>query len=255
MSRNGKIARLPKHIHDMVGEKLSNGEQCKQLVEWLNGVNCVQEVLKEQFQGRPVSEQNHSEWKQGGYQDWQRDQETKQFITRLTELSGDLDEASDGKEISDRFAAVVAAEIAKLALILMEKETDPEKRWKQLCEVHRELSQLGRDDHRAIRMLIKREGWERHKDQEEEEEDKRVEQKRREQMCAPLWAQLKMGPLAEMFGGGEWVKDVAAFILKVQNDLRMGQLGVKVPTVNGSPAKLNPIRLNQTKSNWIKPNK
>jgi hypothetical protein len=58
---------LPKHIREQLAGRIDNGEQGKDLVEWLNGLPAVQEVLEEQFAARPISEQNLSEWKQGGY--------------------------------------------------------------------------------------------------------------------------------------------------------------------------------------------
>ncbi len=69
-TRNGKIARLPKQVrHDLNG-RLEDGEPGKQLVEWLNGLPEVQGVLQLRFGGRPISEQNLSERKQGSYQEW-----------------------------------------------------------------------------------------------------------------------------------------------------------------------------------------
>ncbi len=44
---NGKIARLPKSIRDDLGRRIENGEQGKDVVEWLNGLPAVQDVLKE----------------------------------------------------------------------------------------------------------------------------------------------------------------------------------------------------------------
>ena len=75
MTRNGKIARLPLEIRNELNRRLQDGEPGKALVDWLNAVTLVQEILKEQFGGRPVNEQNLTEWKQGGYQDWLRHDE------------------------------------------------------------------------------------------------------------------------------------------------------------------------------------
>ena len=44
----------------------SDGERCKELVEWLKDLPTGQDILREQFGGRPVNEQNLSEWKVGG---------------------------------------------------------------------------------------------------------------------------------------------------------------------------------------------
>jgi hypothetical protein len=99
-ARNGKIARLPKPIRDDLGPRIENGEQGKELVEWLNGLPAVQDVLKEQFGGHPVNEQNLSEWMQGGYPEWLRQQETRSLVSKLAEQSDDFDEAADGQEVS-----------------------------------------------------------------------------------------------------------------------------------------------------------
>jgi hypothetical protein len=56
-TRNGKIARLPKHIRDGLGRRIENGEPGKDLVEWLNGLPAVQDALKQYLAGHPVTEQ------------------------------------------------------------------------------------------------------------------------------------------------------------------------------------------------------
>ena len=49
MTRNGKIARLPRHIRGQLNRRLQNGEEGNTLLEWLNALPKVQEV--------------HSSWK------------------------------------------------------------------------------------------------------------------------------------------------------------------------------------------------
>ncbi len=97
-NRNGKIARLPKSIRDDLGRRIENGEQGKDVVEWLNGLPAVQDVLKEHFGGRPINEQNLSEWKQGGHPEWLRQEETRSLAGKLAEQSDDLDEAAHGQD-------------------------------------------------------------------------------------------------------------------------------------------------------------
>ncbi len=77
---------------------------------------------------------------------------------------------------------------------------DPEKRWGRLCEVHRELSRLRRDDHRAEKGLI-----DRH--------------------LAPLLGQAQIRAMAELFGGGERGLDIAAYVLELQKGLPPGSFG------------------------------
>lgn len=244
MTRNGKIARLPHHLRKQLNRRLQDGEPGKTLVEWLNGQPGVVETLKEQFYGRPINEQNLSEWKQGGYQDWLKHEESRAFIENLTEQSGELEEMADGVEISDRFGSILATEMTRLATQLLESETDPEKRWQRLREIHRELSQLRRDDHRAVRTFIKRDRWTRESEREDREIEKRYTEELRKRSVAPYWALLQRSSLAEMFGGGEVGRNLASQILEAQNDLPPG-------TLSGKPAqaKSTPVKPDQTESN------
>jgi hypothetical protein len=251
-TRNGKIARLPLYIRNELNRRLQDGEPGVTLVGWLNGRKDVQEVLQEEFGGRAVTEQNLSEWKQGGYEDWLRHEEARAFVQNLAEQSDELDETADGLEISDRFASVLAAEMTRLAELLLERETDPEKRWQRLREIHRELSQLRHDDHRAVRTLIKRESWKRQTERVDEERLQRLEKEHRQKLCAPFWARLQLGSLAELFGGGELGREIAAFILECQHGLPPGKLdgtrcgNTKSPPAVPTPTESNPIQPNQT---------
>jgi len=69
--RNGKIAKLPVDVRVELHGRMENGEDGAVLLEWLNGLPEVQESLKAHFGGAPVSKQNLSEWRQGGFREWQ----------------------------------------------------------------------------------------------------------------------------------------------------------------------------------------
>src|SRR5450756_99361 len=77
MTRNGKIARLPKAIREQLNKNLEDGVPGVRLVDWLNSLPAVQQVLTEQFDGRGINETNLSEWKAGGFLDWQARQEMR----------------------------------------------------------------------------------------------------------------------------------------------------------------------------------
>jgi hypothetical protein len=174
MARNGKIARLPLHIRNELNKRLSDGDSGVKLVRWLN--EEVSFFLHNDSESRRlrITGQNLSEWRQGGYQDWLRHMEARQFIQDLAERAGELDQAADGKGISDRFGALLAVDLARLAQKFLEQEADPEKRWERLKEISKELSRLRRDEHRAVWTWLKRAQWERQQKQEEDEaEDKR----------------------------------------------------------------------------------
>ena len=80
MKRIGKIAQLPMSVRGQLNRRLQQEQSGKALVAWLNGLAEVKEVLAAEFGGRAITEQNLSDWKQGGYQDWLRQKESRQRI-------------------------------------------------------------------------------------------------------------------------------------------------------------------------------
>jgi hypothetical protein len=67
---NGKIANLPEHIRDELNWRINDGDEGKELVEWLNAKPEVVEVVTKLFDGKPISEQNLSLWRAHGYRRW-----------------------------------------------------------------------------------------------------------------------------------------------------------------------------------------
>jgi len=139
MTRIGKIARLPHAIRHKLNQRLHDGEPNKGLVAWLNSMPEVAEVLKSEFGGRLVTEQNLSEWKQGGYGDWLKHEESCALVSQLTARAIDLDETADGAEISDRLATVLAVELVRVVEALLAESTDPKERW----QIKRSLGPIG----------------------------------------------------------------------------------------------------------------
>jgi hypothetical protein len=69
-TRQGKIARLPYDVRMQVNRRLLDGQTGAEILSWLNALPAVQDRLQKLWKGRPISEQNLSEWRMGGYQDW-----------------------------------------------------------------------------------------------------------------------------------------------------------------------------------------
>jgi hypothetical protein len=163
MTRNGKIARLPRGVREELNGRLENGEPGVGLVEWLNGLPAVQQVLREQFGGRPINEQNLSEWKGGGYRDWQEQQEKRVMLRQLTEEAGELTEAAGGLEASRGLVPVLTAELALAAREGLQELTDPKERRRWLLEALAALARLRREEHLAGNLVVQQERWEREK--------------------------------------------------------------------------------------------
>ena len=243
MTRNGKVARLPRRVRDELNRRLQDGEEGNTLLEWLNALPQVQEVLKA-FSSQPVSKQNLSEWRQGGYRDWERHEESCDMVRRLTEETDDLYEQADGIEVSHRLSAVLAVEVARVAAMLLEEATAPQEKWRRLQEVLRELTPLRQEDRKAGWLFLERERREEEWEERMELERKSEFSREKKKILAPIWAQAQLKWLAEVFGGGENGRTVAAFILEVQKDLPFGTLGHPLP---------DPVKPSQSESNQIKP--
>ncbi len=249
-TRNGKIARLPKQVRDDLNDRLGDGEPGKQLVEWLNGLPAVQEVLKLRFGGRPISEQNLSEWKQGGYQEWLRLQESRYLVQHLSEQAEDLEADAGNLAVSDRCATLLALELARNTEALLQQNADPRERWRHLQELLKAVGQLRREDHQAARLLLDQARWEREALRLDQENSERAEKEVQRRATAPLVEALRAASLAQIFGPGAPGRQLASLLDDLHLDSAPG-----MPT-NGNqtpPQSTTPIQPNQTQSNPIKP--
>src|SRR5580698_3306277 len=138
-TRIGKIGRLPKSIREELGRRIEDGLPGNEIVQWLNSQPDAQAVLAQYFEGRAITEQNLSEWRQSGHLEWVRRQEAMEASERLKEWSEDLQKGAVLQNWSDRWAMVVTVEMQRVAAALVEQEPDLEKRWERLRDMSKEL--------------------------------------------------------------------------------------------------------------------
>jgi hypothetical protein len=250
-TRTGKIARLPRGLRDQLNARLENGEPGHQLVVWLNSLPQVQDLLQAQFAGRPISEQNLSEWKQGGYLDWCQHQEIRDLVSQLSEQAGDLDGADGFPVINHHLAALLSVEFVRVSQALLNDGADPRQRWQRLRELLQTLSALRRDDHQAARLLMDQERYHRDNAQRDERDEKQTREDMKDQVLAPIMAALEANALAPFLGDGLAGRRIAAKVAKVIHDLKPGALSSRLTSPVPSP---NPVSPNQAQSNPIKPN-
>ena len=238
MTRNGKIARLPRQISDELNRGLQNGDLGVRLVEWLNGLPEVRKVLSECFGGRPISEQNLSEWKAGGYCDWQARQDALSQARELAADAKEYTEASDGR-LTDYLATVLAARYAAaLAGWDGEISEDFRRKLRVLRGLCQDIVELRRGDHSGARLNTEQQRLEREQEKTEEEV---VEHFKR-------WAKK---PEVR-----DWIlKD---WISPEERERRIREIYGLPPKpadeVATDGAESNPVKPNQTESNQIKPN-
>jgi len=82
--RNGKVARLPKETRDMLNRMLDDGIPYHVIIDELGEA------------GEGLNTQNLTNWKQGGYQEWVKNQELIERTRAQTEHAIDLLRETDG---------------------------------------------------------------------------------------------------------------------------------------------------------------
>ena len=90
-----KIGRLPFAVRNELNERIRDGAQGAELLDWLNGLKETKKVLREMKSG-PVNAQNLTDWRSSGYNDWLEDQKDADRIRRLAEVSQTLAAAAGG---------------------------------------------------------------------------------------------------------------------------------------------------------------
>src|SRR6266581_1936174 len=84
--RSGKIALLPHHIREQLNLRLRNNNRPASILAWLNALPETKALLNAEFQGRPLTKQNLSDWRHGGFRDWLLRQEASFSLIPWTPL-------------------------------------------------------------------------------------------------------------------------------------------------------------------------
>lgn len=247
----GKIGRLPKCTRDELGRRIEDGEPGKEIVKWLNDLPDVQEILKDQFGGRAITEQNLTEWKQTGHREWERHRAACEKLRWLTERADDFENEADGLEISDRLGSILVAELASHAEQMLKDITDPKERWRLMREFLRELRHLRHEDHIGQRNQLQRERWEREVERQNEEDLERMKQEGKKRLRGMCFSVLENKTMADLFGGGEQGARMAEMLHRIEFDLPLDDLVDTKLSGKTHPKVASP---NPTESDQIQPN-
>jgi hypothetical protein len=174
MSHVGKIARLQQYLREQLNRRIEDGEPGRNLLEWLNSSGAVQDTLAAHFGGRPITEHNLSEWKQGGFKDWQHHQETRALARGFLAEAEELEEEIGDTPLTDRLTETVALALARLLRETVNGEKGPEQRM-AILEIAREFARLRRQDHQMERLVREQEIWEEKQAEKREAEIKAMQ--------------------------------------------------------------------------------
>ncbi len=174
-TRNGKIARLPRSIREQLNQRLADGAQARTILPWLHEKPLVKEVLEKQFGGRPVTEDNLSEWRQGGFKDWLQQQEAREALRSMVEEAEAMNDVCDKQSPLDH-AVVLATAALMRTLKAVGNGADSFKDAalrRELREIAHELTQLRRVESEAKLAQLKQEQWETEEERQETAETER----------------------------------------------------------------------------------
>lgn len=113
MARVGKIARLPEDIRAALNLRLRNGESGPMILPWLNALPAVQAVLAEHFRGQEINATNLSDWRHGGFEDWEERQartwRTKELAAYAVQLA-----SANSTSIAQGAAAIASGRLLEV---------------------------------------------------------------------------------------------------------------------------------------------
>ena len=101
--RRSKITRLPREIRDELNSRLENGATYTSVIEWL---------ASKGHSG--FNETNMSWWKNGGYQDWLRDEQRKQESRALRNWSAAIADKNDPTVLANALSNFSGAKLHRL---------------------------------------------------------------------------------------------------------------------------------------------
>jgi hypothetical protein len=223
-TRTGKIARLPFNIRRDLNVHLDNNQPGPAILEWLNSLPETKEVLDGFFDGRPISEQNLSEWRKGGYEDWLRLEEARRIASAMREEGEQLDCAMGQDALSERLSTLLSVELAVRAKARLAEAANEDERWKRLVEIMRELDRLRRSDQRAARLRIDRAQAEFDLECQCEDHHRDQVARSREESHDRISAMMAYQKLAGQMGGSPEARRKAAFHTELEWNLALGTL-------------------------------
>jgi hypothetical protein len=247
MARIGKIARLPRDIRAQLNARLQDGHEGKTILTWLNSLPQVKRLLAENFDRRPVTESNLSDWRQGGYEEWLAHQDMLVQAQELAANRRELEAAAPGRSLTDhltdavsfRYGAILAAQ----GLAFDEQARQQLRILGRLCQA---VVKLRRSEQNAARLKIESERWDLARQQLEEDKAEAVKQKQRDALTARFWGELKKVERLEKFGTGPATKLALDIINEVETCEDPAHFQSKVL------AGVSPAQLKRASAEYIK---
>lgn len=147
VAHKGKIGALPHRVREEVCRRLQDGETGAEILPWLNGLPEVQAVLARRFAGAEITDQNLTNWRQGGYAAWLARHERVAKLRNVVESAVEYARAGH-HALSEGAAALVAGRMVEVVEQVIDAGADPER----MAAAVDAVDKLRRGDHDARRV-------------------------------------------------------------------------------------------------------
>jgi hypothetical protein len=154
MARIGKIARLPRPVRNELNRRLDNGEFCAAIVERLNGLDEVQRALGIAHGGRPITEQNLSDWRNNGFQDWKRNQDACDWASQLACRAGHIADEAGLMPLSESVASIATLALGKRLQEITEAPLSDQTTREEFLVLLKELTRIRQTDRKSARLRM-----------------------------------------------------------------------------------------------------
>ena len=142
-ARHGKIARLPRHLREEINRRLDENQFGVKILAWINAQPEARQVFDNQFDAKPISLQNLSNWRREGFVEWLRYQFAAEQVDRQVA-------ASRGKSLQEAVIDPLERVLAVQCLATYEQATesaDSLTKFQYLCQGMREINAMRRHEH------------------------------------------------------------------------------------------------------------
>src|SRR6185295_7186343 len=187
-TRNGKIAALNRDIRESLNRQIRAKHSGTEILAWLNAEPAVRAVLDKDFAGQPINSKNLSQWRHGGYREWERHQAACNRRKRKTKEAGRKGLRHD---LGDELAELYAEELETTLDELLVMAPDAKVRWTHLDKGLDQIRGWRRSDCQARRMALEEAKWQRRCELEDEAQEKADEERLRRRMYVSILSQLK----------------------------------------------------------------
>jgi hypothetical protein len=149
----GKISSLPPHIQDELNQRLQNGQTAKTILPWLNSLPETKAILKERFDGAPITQQNLSNHRNNAFSDWTDRQQALDFASTLCAGDAELQRLLPA-DLADKLARWVSVRYAASARDLAASAVGSDKSLRHLRNLSVFVMALRRGELSAARLAI-----------------------------------------------------------------------------------------------------